>query len=83
MNTHTSTRTKKIKTFEMEYSNIIFIVRVYSHYMAQLNNPYWSSNRYTATIKKTGEDIGVVGSRDAIRKQMQLVNLKYNLFLNN
>lgn len=59
-----------------------FIVKVESHYMASLNNPTWSANKYTATIKETGMPIGGYGGRKQIKDQMNIINSKPHLFLN-
>jgi hypothetical protein len=81
MKTLENTKKRKIKTIEVKYSNISFIVQVYSHFMKGLENPSWARNRYTASIKETGENIGAMGDRNYIRSQMQLINSKYQLFL--
>lgn len=81
MKTLESTKTRKVKTVEVKMSNMTFIVQSYSHYMAALNNPSWSKNKYTATIKETGEGIGMMGDRNLIRRQMEIINSKPNLFL--
>lgn len=81
MRTLENTKKRKVKTIEVKYSNMTFIVKVSSHYMAQLENPGWASNRYTATIKETGENIGMMGGRKLIKSQMELINSKPNLFL--
>jgi hypothetical protein len=49
--------------------------------MAALNCPSWSSNKYTAKIKETGEGIGMIGGRKLIKSQMQLINSRPDLFL--
>jgi hypothetical protein len=81
MRTLENTKTRKVKIVEIKYSNMTFIVQAYSHYMAALNNPGWSKNRYTATIKETGEGIGMMGGRKLIKSQMELINSKPHLFL--
>lgn len=81
MRTLKNTNTTKVKVVEVKYSNITFIVQAYSHYMAALNNPGWAKNRYTATIKETGESIGMMGGRELIRSQMEVINSKPHLFL--
>jgi hypothetical protein len=81
MKTLENTKTRKVKVIEVNYSNMTFIVQAYSHYMAALENPHWSTNRYTATIKETGEGIGMMGDRKLIKSQMELINSKPNLFL--
>jgi hypothetical protein len=81
MKTLENTKTKKVKSIEVKFSNMTFIVQSYSHYIFALNNPSWSRNKYTATIKETGEGIGMMGGRDLIKKQMQLINSRPDLFL--
>lgn len=82
MTTLQSTKTRKVKTIEVKFSNMTFIVQSYSHYMSALNNPGWSTNSYTATIKETGKGIGMMGGRKLIKSQMELINSKPHLFLN-
>jgi trans-2-enoyl-CoA reductase len=81
MKTLESTKTRKVKTIEVKYSNMTFIVQSYSHFITTVKKPDWSKNKYTATIKETNEEIGVVGGRDLIKKQMELINSRPDLFL--
>ena len=81
MKTLENTTTKKVKTIEVQYSNMTFIVQSCSHYITTVNNPSWTRNKYTATIKETGEGIGMMGGRDLIKKQMELINSRPDLFL--
>ena len=81
MKTLQNTKTQKAKSIEVKFSNMTFIVESYSHYMVALINPSWSRNKYTATIKETGEGIGMMGGRDLIKKQMELINSRPDLFL--
>jgi hypothetical protein len=81
MTTVTNTSSIKEKTIEVKYSNMTFVVKAYSHYMKALLNPGWARNRYTATIKETGEGIGMMGDRKLIKSQMALINSKPHLFL--
>ncbi len=81
MTTLQNTSTHKTKSIEVKYSNMTFIVTVSAHYMAALNCPSWSSNKYTAKIKETGEGIGGFGGRKLIKSQMQLINSRPDLFL--
>lgn len=76
-----NTKKRKVKTVEIKHSNMTFIVQAYSHYMADLENPCWATNKYTATIKETGEGIGMMGDRKLIKSQMELINSKPHLFL--
>lgn len=81
MKTLLNTKTRKIKSIEVVYSNMTFVVEAYTYYMDLLNNPAWTKIKYTATIKETGEGIGMMGSRKLIRSQMELINSKPHLFL--
>jgi len=81
MKTLSNTNTLKTKSIEIKYSNMTFIVTVLAHYMAALNRPSWSSNKYIARIKETGESIGGFGGRKLIKSQMQLINSRPDLFL--
>lgn len=81
MKTLENTKTRKVKSVEVQYSNMTFIVEAYAYYMDILNNPSWTKNKYTATIKETGEDIGMMGGRKLIKSQMELINSKPHLFL--
>jgi len=81
MTTLINTATRKTRTVEVIYSNMTFIVEANCHYMAALNNPGWSANKYTAKIKSTGENIGGRGDIKLIRRQMELINSKPHLFL--
>ena len=74
-------RIRKIKTVEVQYSNMTFIVQAYSHYITTLRTPYWTKTQYSATIKETGEGIGIGGRRKTIKSQMELINSRPDLFL--
>jgi hypothetical protein len=81
MTTLENTKTRKVKAIEVIFSNMTFVIKASTHYMIALNNPGWSTVKYTATIKETGEGIGVMGGRTLIKKQMQLINSRPDLFL--
>jgi hypothetical protein len=81
MTTLESTAVRKVKAIEVSFSNMTFIVQAHSHYMAALNNPGWSTNKYTATIKQNGKGIGMMGGIKLIKSQMELINSKPHLFL--
>jgi len=81
MKTLENTKTRKVKSIEVKYSNMTFIIEARSHYMAALNNPGWSKTKYTAKIKETGERIGLVCGRHLIKTQMELINSKPHLFI--
>jgi hypothetical protein len=57
-----------------------FVVQTHSHYIIGKNSG-WSKNKYTAFIKETGEGIGSNGSRELIKRQMELINSRPDLFL--
>lgn len=80
MRTLESTDRRKIKTIELEYSNMTFIIQVKSHFITGWNSA-WSTNKYTGKIKETGEGIGVIGGRKLIKAQMELINSRPDLFL--
>ena len=71
---------RKIKTIELRYSNMTFIVKVKSNFITGWNST-WATNKYTAKIKETGEGIGVTGGRKLIKAQMELINSRPELFL--
>jgi hypothetical protein len=81
MKTLQNTKIRKIKTIEVIYSNMTFIVEASCHYMAALNNPGWSTIKYRANIKETGEGIGLMGGKSLIKRQMELMNSRPDLFL--
>ena len=81
LKTVTSTKTHKIKTIEVEYSNMTFIVQAYSHFIRTRYSSGWATTKYSATIKENGEGIGGYGSRKLIKAQMELINSKPHLFL--
>lgn len=83
MTTLKNTTELKIKVIEVKYSNITFLVEARAHYMSSLREPNWSKNKYTATIKETGENIGGIGDRKFIKSQMNVINSVPHLFLNN
>ena len=80
MRTIESNKKRKIKTIELKYSNMTFIVEARSHFIIGFN-PSWATNKYTAKIKETGEGIGVIGGRKLIKSQMELINSRPDLFL--
>ena len=77
-----NTASSKVKTIEVQYPNMTFVVEVWSHYMSSLRNPGWSKNKFTAKIKETGESIGGIGDRRFIKSQMNTINSVSHLFLN-
>jgi len=81
MKTLQNTKTHKMKTTEIVFSNMTFIVELSCHYMAALNNPGWSTIKYRASIKETGKGIGGFGGKNLITRQMELINSRPDLFL--
>ena len=80
MTTLENTKTRKTKSIEVIFSNMTFVIKASTHFLIGLNSG-WSSIKYTATIKETGEGIGVIGGRTLIKRQMELINSKPELFL--
>jgi hypothetical protein len=72
---------RKIKTIEVQYSNMTFVVQAYSHFII-CKKSAWSTTKYTASIKETGKGIGGMGGRKLIKQQMELINSMPELFLN-
>ena len=81
MQTLENTKNRKVKAIEVIFSNMTFVVKASSHYIDAVNNPGWSKIKYTATIKETGEGIGMMGGRTLIKNQMELINSRPDLFL--
>jgi hypothetical protein len=80
MTTLENTKTRKTKSIEVIFSNMTFVIKASTHFLIGLNSG-WSTIKYTATIKETGEGIGVIGGRTLIKRQMELINSKPELFL--
>lgn len=80
MKTLENTKTRKIKTVEIQMSNMTFIVTCHTHFILGFNGG-WSKNKYTAVIKNNFDGIGTHGSLKAIRSQMELINSNPHLFL--
>jgi hypothetical protein len=80
MKTLENTTKRKIKTIEVQYSNMTFVLQAHTHFIIGINSG-WSKTKYTAFIKETGEAIGF-GNIKLIRAQMKIVNLNYDMFLN-
>lgn len=81
LTTVSAIKTRKIKTIEVKYSNMTFIVQAYSYYVKEVLNPGWTTTKYSATVKETGEGTGGLGSRKLIKSQMELINSRPDLFL--
>ena len=80
MTTLENTKTRKTKSIEVIFSNMTFVIKASTHFLIGLNSG-WSTIKYTATIKETGEGIGVIGGRTLIKRQMELINSRSDLFL--
>jgi hypothetical protein len=80
MKTLENTTKRKIKTIEVQYSNMTFVLQAHTHFIIGINSG-WSKTKYTAFIKETGEAIGF-GNIKLIRAQMKIVNLNSDMFLN-
>ena len=72
---------RKIKTIEVQYSNMTFLVESYTAYIIGLRDGYWTRTKYTASIKETGENVGGMGDRNFIKRKMELINSRPDLFL--
>jgi hypothetical protein len=81
MKTLENNTNRKVKSIEVTYSNITFVVQAHSQFIVGRINSGWSKNKYTAIIKETGEGIGANGSRELIKRQMELINSRPDLFL--
>jgi hypothetical protein len=81
MKTLENTKTRKVKSIEVIFSNMTFMINASCHYLVAVNNQGWSNIKYTARIKETGEGIGVCGGRTLIKRQMELINSRPDLFL--
>jgi hypothetical protein len=79
MKTLENTTKRKIKTIEVQYSNMTFVLQAHTHFIIGINSG-WSKTKYTAFIKETGEAIGF-GNIKLIRAQMKIVNLNSDMFL--
>lgn len=80
MTTLENTKTRKTKSIEVIFSNMTFVINASTHFLIGLNSG-WSRTKYTATIKETGEGIGVIGGKEMIKRQMELINSRPDLFL--
>ena len=81
MTTLENTKTRKTKSIEVIYSNMTFVIKASSQYISAVQNADWTTTKYTATIKETGEGIGAMGGREIIKRQMELLNSRPDLFL--
>jgi hypothetical protein len=81
MKTLVNSRREKVRNVEVKMSNMTFVVEARCHYMAALMNPGWSTVKYTAKIKETGEGIGRIGGVKLIKNQMALIDSIPDLFL--
>ena len=83
MKTLENNKSRKVKSIEVKYSNMTFKVLIFCHYIIGRKKSAWSNNSYTAIIKETNK-IGVGGYMclKSIKKEMQLINSRPDLFLN-
>ena len=81
MTTLENTKTRKTKSIEVIYSNMTFVIKASCHYVIAVKNQGWTTTKYTATIKETGEGIGAMGGKEIIKRQMELINSRPDLFL--
>lgn len=81
MKTLENNNSRKVKSIEVQYSNMTFVIQAHTHFIVGMNSG-WSKTKYTAFIKETGQGIGSMGSRKLIKSQMELINSKPDLFLN-
>lgn len=82
MTTLVSTNSHKLKSIEVKYSNMTFILEASSHYIKNVNSPGWTRVKFTGRIKETGENIGVLGGKKMVKNQMNIINSRPDLFLN-
>lgn len=80
MKTLENTKTRKTKSIEVIFSNMTFVIKASSHFLIGLNSG-WSTIKYTGTIKQTGEGIGAMGGKEIIKRQMELINSRPDLYL--
>jgi hypothetical protein len=82
MKTLVNNKNRKVKSIEVQYSNMTFQVLIYCDYIIGRKKAGWSNNSYTAIIKETNK-IGVSSypSLKSIKKEMELINSKPELFL--
>lgn len=81
MKTLENTKTRKVKSVEVQYSNMTFIVEAGCHYVEHYAIPGWVKTYYSATIKETGEGTGMMGSKEDIKNHLELINSRPDLFL--
>jgi hypothetical protein len=82
MKTLENTKTTKIKSIEVKYSNMTFVVEAYTSYVVGLRDGYWTKIKYSASIKESGYHVGGFGDKNFTIKKMELINSRPDLFLN-
>ena len=75
------TSSTRIKQVEVKMSNMTFVVNCESHYIRTVKNPSWSTPKFTAVIKETGEKLTTLCGKKFLISQMELINSKPHLFL--
>lgn len=81
MKTLENTKTTKVKSVEIKYSNMTFIVEAGCYYVNHPIIPSWVRTYFTARIKETGECTGFMGSKKEIKNHLELINSRPDLFL--
>lgn len=79
MKTLENNNNRKVKSIEVKYSNMTFVLQAHTHFIVGLNSG-WSKTKFTAFIKETGEAVGF-GNKKLIKGQMSIVNSRPELFL--
>ena len=75
-----STTSRKVKSVEVKMSNMTFVVNCESHFIV-CKKSSWSTPKFTATIKETGEKLTTLCGKSFLRTQMEIINSKPHLFL--
>lgn len=75
-----STTASKVKSVEVKMSNMTFVVKCESHFIIAKKST-WSTPKFTAIIKETGEKLTTLCGKNFLRTQMEMVNSKPHLFL--
>ena len=81
MKTLENTKQNKVKTLEMVYSNMTFLIKAQTYFVDHFSGAYWVKTFFTAKIKETGECTGFMGSKNDIKNHLELINSRPDLFL--
>jgi hypothetical protein len=76
-----STTSRKVKSVEVKMSNMTFVVNCEMTFIRSVKNPSWSTPKFTAVIKETGEKLSTFCGKKFLKNQMELINSKPHLFL--